>query len=48
VPPPRRKPECLRAVAAARIDRTSGTQLADLDDQLGVRWPLHDTIAVVA
>jgi hypothetical protein len=48
VPPPRRKPECLRAVAAARIDRTSGTQLADLDDQLGVRWPLRFTIAVVA
>lgn len=48
LPPARRKPERLRAMAAARIDRTSGTQLADLSDQLGVRRPLRDTIAVLA
>jgi hypothetical protein len=35
-------------VAATRVESASGTQVADLGGQMGVRGPLRDAIAVLA
>jgi hypothetical protein len=35
-------------VAATRVESASGTQVADLGGEMGVRGPLRDAISVLA
>jgi hypothetical protein len=48
LPSARREPERVGPVAAASVERASGTQVTDLGGQMGVRGALRDAIAVRA
>jgi hypothetical protein len=47
-PSARSEPERFGPVAAARVESASGSQVADLGDQMGVRGPLRDAVPVLA
>jgi hypothetical protein len=48
LPSARSEPERVGPVAAAGVESASGTEIAEVGGQMGVRGPLRDAIPVLA